>query len=92
MMIDAHLTDGRTTLRFASRGPLITLVQRDPTTLDTNTSVRCWINRGQGEGFLPCRLQYVRKHTLGWVEQLDHEMSATFLAEHAPELERKRVA
>jgi hypothetical protein len=96
MMIDVHLSDGRTVMRFASRGTVVTLIKRDPDQLDAHQSERCWIDRGQGEGFKPARLQYLRKHQIGWVEQLDHADADAFLAEQgegfkrALELQRRK--
>lgn len=86
MMIDVALADGRTTLRFTSRGQLIALIKRDPELIDGLAAERCWIDRGQGEGFKPARVQYLRKFQIALITQLDREDADAFLAEHAPEL------
>jgi uncharacterized protein YehS (DUF1456 family) len=89
MVIDVHLTDWRTVMRFASRGPLVQLVRRDPQAIDEDRAVRVWINREQGEGFQACRVQYLRKHVIALVVQVPREERDAFLAEHAPDyLER----
>jgi hypothetical protein len=89
MMIDVHLADGRTVMRFASRGQMIALIKRDPAQIDETAAERCWVDRGQGEGFKRARVQYLRKFQIGWIDQLDRLDAETFMREHAPELLRK---
>ena len=90
MMIDVALSDGRTTLRFASRGQMIALIKRDPEQIDALAAERCWIDHGQGEGFKPARVQYLRKFQIGLVTQLDRDDADAFLKEHAPELLKRK--
>ena len=89
MMIDVHLTDGRTVMRFAARGTLMALIRRDASEIDGTAAERCWIDRGQGEGFKPARVHYLRKYQIGYIEQPDHGVADAFLRENAPELRRK---
>jgi hypothetical protein len=90
MMIDVSLADGHTVLRFASRGQMIALIKRDPEQIDGLAAERCWIDHGQGEGFKPARVQYLRKFQIGLVTQLDREDADVFLEKNAPELLKRR--
>lgn len=42
MMIDVQLRDGRTILRFRTRGAFQAAIKSDPTTLDERRPVKCW--------------------------------------------------
>lgn len=86
MMVDVHMTDGRTIFRVTSRGPVVQLIQRDPEKLDESSTFKVWIDRGQGEGFKPARLYYLKKHSIAWVETIPGQDADAFLAEHAPEV------
>lgn len=86
MMIDVALSDGRITLRFASRGQMIALIKRDPEMIDGLAAERCWIDHGQGEGFKPARVQYLRKYQIGLITQPEREDADAFLEQNAPEL------
>lgn len=85
MMVDVHLYGG-TVMRFAGRHSLITLLRRDPETIDEARALRAWIDRGQRDGFQPARLQYVKKTTIAWIEQIHGEERDRWLAEHAPDV------
>lgn len=91
MMIDVHLTDGHTVFRMLDRARLVQLIKREPALLEQDRPLGVWLDRGQGEGFEPARLQYLRKHQISWVEQVTAAVRDPFLAQHAPaELERIR--
>ncbi|MET0601874.1 MAG: hypothetical protein ABW167_07780 [Baekduia sp.] len=42
MMVDVHLRDGRTILRFRTRGAFQAAIKSDPLTLDERRPVKCW--------------------------------------------------
>ena len=85
MMVDVHIYGGAV-IRFVSRGQMITLIRRDPATLDQGHALAVWIDRGQGEGFVRARLQYVKKSAIALVEQVPVDARDAWLAEHAPDV------
>lgn len=84
MMVDVHLVDGRTVLRFAGRRSMVELIRRDPETQDL-TSIHGWIERGQGEGYHPIKMQLLRKGQIGWVEAIAVPVRDAFLLENDPD-------
>jgi hypothetical protein len=70
VMLDVHLNDGRTIMRLESRQHLTGLLVRDADRLEQERCKRAWINRGQGELWQPLRILYLRKATIGWIEQV----------------------
>jgi hypothetical protein len=86
VMLDVHLNDGRTIMRLESRQHLTGLLVRDADRLEQERCKRAWINRGQGELWQPLRILYLRKATIGWMEQVPIDERDSFLAKHAPEL------
>jgi hypothetical protein len=86
VMLDVHLNDGRTVLRIESRQQLVGLLLRDPARLEQERCKRVWIDRGAGEGWQQVPMMYLRKATIGWIEQLAGEARNAFLTRYAPEL------
>lgn len=82
MMVDVHLCDGRTTFRFMSRGKAVHLFKRDPAELGEEDSVRVWVRWHPQSDWEPTRLQYVRRHSVSFVVQVDPaERAAFFVAQ-----------
>lgn len=93
MMVDVHLQGGEI-VRCPTRGALIALIKRNPAEIDFDNALRVWIDRRQGEGWVICRMQYVKRQTIAWIEQIIPSVAAAFLTEHAPgilETQRQRA-
>lgn len=97
MMVDVHIRDNRTVMRFSSRDALRRVTQRDIDELEDLKAYKIWIDRGRGDGFQRTRLMQLHPASVSFVEQLSGEQRDAFLAEHDPELlaqfrEREREA
>lgn len=71
-MVDVSLADGRTVLRFRSRGQFIALLRRKPEGIDEERHVRCWAlwHRDQ-EDFEPAVMSYIRANSVAFVRVIE---------------------
>lgn len=92
MMVDVHIKDGQTILRLTARGQVVTLIRRSAEKLEEERAIRCWIDRGRGDGFENGRVQYLSRSAIAWVEQILPPDRNEFLREHAPEFLEQLLA
>lgn len=89
MMVDLQMKDGRTLLRFATRGKAVEAMTRRPLTMEAENhrGVLCWAlwHTKQTE-WSPTRMVSINPSSVAFVRQVPVEERDQFLEEHDPEL------
>lgn len=91
MMIDVHMTDGRTVFRVKSRGNFIDLIGRKVSELDSNRAISCWVRWHPQDDFVPCRIMSVRSNSVSFTREIVGEERQEFDAKFPPPAKPKVI-
>jgi hypothetical protein len=80
MMIDVHMKDGHTVFRLRKRGMLVDLVQRDPTKIEADQGLACWVRWHPENEFVPCRMMNINKSSIAFTREVAGVERAEFEA------------
>jgi hypothetical protein len=96
-MVDAHLTDGRTTFRVMSRGTLIKLFKQADLSdaLDEAKAERVWVRWHPQSDWEPIKLFSAKRHSVAFTRLIERAEKQEFLderpADELPKRDRQKV-